>query len=137
MESLCYSAKGSNDAYDVSVSLTPHPCTPFVPGYAGTRRTCVSTCARGAGIHGDVLIVSHHTTPHTQQNTTHEDRERRQRQREERGRERRRKTETERREREREKRKKTETETRQDEERRDKRQETRDEREDETQDERI
>ena len=32
--------------------------------------------------HGDVLIVSHHTTPHTQHNTTHEDRERRQRQRE-------------------------------------------------------
>ena len=30
-----------------------------VPVYAGTTRTCVSTCARGAGTHGDVL------NPHT------------------------------------------------------------------------
>ena len=26
-----------------------------VPVYAGTTRTCVETCARGAGTHGDVL----------------------------------------------------------------------------------
>ena len=26
-----------------------------VPVYAGTTRKCVSTCARGAGTHGDVL----------------------------------------------------------------------------------
>ena len=28
-----------------------------VPVYAGTTRTCVSTCARGASIHGYVLNV--------------------------------------------------------------------------------
>ena len=28
-----------------------------VPVYADTTRTCVSTCARGAGVHGDVLNV--------------------------------------------------------------------------------
>ena len=28
-----------------------------VPFYAGTTRTCVETCARGAGTHGDVLNV--------------------------------------------------------------------------------
>ena len=28
-----------------------------VPVYAGTTRACVSTCARGAGTHGDVLNV--------------------------------------------------------------------------------
>ena len=28
-----------------------------VPVYAGTTRTCVETCARGAGTHGDVLNV--------------------------------------------------------------------------------
>ena len=28
-----------------------------VPVYADTTLTCVSTCARGAGIHGDVLNV--------------------------------------------------------------------------------
>ena len=31
-----------------------------VPVYAGTTRTCVETCARGAGTHGDVL------NPHTE-----------------------------------------------------------------------
>ena len=45
-----------------------------VPVYAGTTRTCVSTCGRGAGTHGDVLnvhtgtffqCVTPHTTPHT------------------------------------------------------------------------
>ena len=30
-------------------------CIQNVPVYAGTTRTCVSTCARGAGTHGDVL----------------------------------------------------------------------------------
>ena len=30
-----------------------------VPVYAGTTRTCVSTCARGAGTHGDVLNATH------------------------------------------------------------------------------
>ena len=30
-------------------------CIPNVPVCAGTTRTCVSTCARGAGTHGDVL----------------------------------------------------------------------------------
>ena len=81
-----------------------------------TTRTCVSTCARGAGIHGDVLNVhtgtflAFHTTPHrthhnTRHNTqhkqhttttTHEDRERRQRQREKRRRTRRRQNKTKR-----------------------------------------
>ena len=28
-----------------------------VPVYASTTRTCVETCARGAGTHGDVLNV--------------------------------------------------------------------------------
>ena len=28
-----------------------------VPVYADTTRTCVETCARGAGTHGDVLNV--------------------------------------------------------------------------------
>ena len=36
-----------------------HVCIQNVPVYAGTTRTCFSTCARGAGIHGDVL------NPHT------------------------------------------------------------------------
>ena len=78
-----------------------------VPVHAGTTRTCVSTCARGAGIHGDVLNVhtgtfsacpttphrTHHNTRHNTQDTTtttHEDRERRERERQ------RKKTETER-----------------------------------------
>ena len=30
-------------------------CIQNVPLYAGTTSTCVSTCARGAGTHGDVL----------------------------------------------------------------------------------
>ena len=30
-------------------------CIQNVPVYAGNTRTCFSTCARGAGIHGDVL----------------------------------------------------------------------------------
>ena len=52
-----------------------------LPDCTGTTRTCVETCARGAGTHGDVLnvhtefrSVSHintHTLTHTtQQNTT-------------------------------------------------------------------
>ena len=28
-----------------------------VPVYTSTTRTCVSTCARGAGAHGDVLSL--------------------------------------------------------------------------------
>ena len=107
---------------------------------AGTTRTCVSTCARGAGTHGDVMDGhTPHTTPHhktqhntTQHNMTHhtetekEDRERL------RGTEKRKTTETEREKR----RRKTEEDktwrregdkTRREEKRRDKRQETRDE----------
>ena len=36
--------------------------------YAGTTRTCVSTCSRGAGTHGDVLNVHTETflNPHTE-----------------------------------------------------------------------
>ena len=47
-----------------------------VPVFAGTTRTCVSTCARGAGIHEDVL--DGHTTPRHNNTTTtpHGDRER-------------------------------------------------------------
>ena len=55
------------------------------PVYTGTTRKCWSTCARGAGTHGDVLnentgrfeskhnvfSVPHHTTPHTHHNTRH------------------------------------------------------------------
>ena len=49
--------------------------------YAGTTRTCVSTCARDARTHGDVS--DGHTTPHHNNTTTtpHGDRERRQRKR--------------------------------------------------------
>ena len=38
-----------------------------VPVYAGTTRTCVETCARGAGTHGDVLNRTHGDVlnPHT------------------------------------------------------------------------
>ena len=84
-----------------------------VPVCSGTTRTCVSTCARGAGTHGDVLNLrtegfflrakprhtphhtkhTHtHTTNHAHQHaTTHgdRDRERRQGQREKRRRKRR------------------------------------------------
>ena len=60
-------------------TTSPYPmhlvCT-FKTVFAGTTRTCVSTCGRGAGTHGDVLNlhtvgfsnVSHHT-PHTHHNT--------------------------------------------------------------------
>ena len=37
-----------------------------VPVCTGTTRTCVSTCARGAGIHGDVLNVHTGTCGGTQ-----------------------------------------------------------------------
>ena len=39
-----------------------------VPVYAGTTRTCVETCARGAGTHGDVFERSHGDVlnPHTE-----------------------------------------------------------------------
>ena len=74
-----------------------------VPVFAGTTRTCVSTCARGAGTHEDFLNVhmeaffsaplhtphpTHHNTRHNTQDTTHGDREResdRDRERRERG----------------------------------------------------
>ena len=39
-----------------AVRVAP-PCIQNVPVYAGTTRTCASTCARGAGKHGDVLNV--------------------------------------------------------------------------------
>ena len=116
-----------------------------VPVYAGKTRACVSTCARGAGTHGDVVDghTTHHTAHHTTtqqqkqlpatrypQHTTHntqqhrktkkEDRER------ERGREKRKKTETERDEKTEEKKKdKRREETRQEERRRKTREETR------------
>ena len=47
--------RGKNQCVD---SKTP-PCvhSQSVPVYAGTTRTCVSTCARGASTHGDVLNV--------------------------------------------------------------------------------
>ena len=60
---------------------------------SGTTGTCVSTCARGAGTHGDVLNLrtevffcvpsraTHHTTHTTQHNTTQHHTTRRQRQR--------------------------------------------------------
>ena len=39
-------------------TLKTSPCVHSIrPLYAGTKRTCVSTYARGAGIHGDVLNV--------------------------------------------------------------------------------
>ena len=85
------------------MTTTPshHPCTPNVRPKRlrvcwHPAHMCFNMCAwcrhtrgRFEYTHGDVLIVSHHTTPHTQHNTTHEDRERRHRQREERGKERR------------------------------------------------
>ena len=45
--------------------LTHAPRVSFlnVPVYAGKTRACVSTCARGAGTHGDV-VDGHTTTPH-------------------------------------------------------------------------
>ena len=62
------------------------PCVPFknVPVYAGTTRTCVSTCARGARTRGDVLnahtevfsvkhITTQHNTPHRTAHTTRHD----------------------------------------------------------------
>ena len=73
----------SHEKTRLTTTSSPHPCTPCVhsktsPVYASTTRTCVSTCARGAGIHGDVLNVhtetfsAFHTTPHrTHHNTRH------------------------------------------------------------------
>ena len=65
----------------VSTQTRPHMYVENVPVGTGTTRTCFNTCARCAGIHGDVLnvhmgtclsghtgffSVSHHTTtPHT------------------------------------------------------------------------
>ena len=99
----------------VSTQTRPHMYVQNVPVYAGTTRTCFNTCARCAGIHGDVLnvhmgtclsghtgffqrVTPHHNTAHTtqtthhtttQDTTPHRDRQR-QRQREKRGRKRRR-----------------------------------------------
>ena len=44
-------------------------CIQHVPVYAGTTRTCVSTCARGAGTHGDVLNL--HTEGVLYKHTAH------------------------------------------------------------------
>ena len=52
-----------------------------VPVNAGTTRTCVSTCVRGASMHGDVIecthgdvfSVTHHTTPHAHHTTRTQD----------------------------------------------------------------
>ena len=64
-----------------------------VPVCSGTTRTCVSTCARGAGTHGDVLNLrtegffcvprraAHHTTQNTHTTQTTHTNTRRQRQR--------------------------------------------------------
>ena len=73
------------------VSIKKKPCVDpqrprvyiqHVPVCTGTTRTCLNTCARGAGIHGDVLnvhtgrlqrVTPHHTahTPqHKAQHTT-------------------------------------------------------------------
>ena len=70
-----------------SLSLTPpcvdskhlRVCIQHAPVFAGNTRTCVSTCTRGAGTHGDGLIAYsvtfestkgwffQHHTPHTPQ----------------------------------------------------------------------
>ena len=41
----------------VSTQTRPHMYVQNVPVYAGTTRTCVETCARGAGTHWDVFNV--------------------------------------------------------------------------------
>ena len=60
------------------LSLLPRVSVQNVPVYAGTTRTCVSTCARSACTHGDVLDghtphTTYHTPPQdtTQHNMTH------------------------------------------------------------------
>ena len=87
-------------------SKRPRVCVQNVPVCTGTTRTCFNTCARGAGIHGDVLNVhtgtflkpntdfskflhrlsthrnthTKHTTQHNTQHHTETDRERETRQ---------------------------------------------------------
>ena len=71
---------------DDLLSPSPPTCARMsvqnVSVYAGITRTCVSTCARGAGTHGNVLSTRRfsrchtthttpHTTPHTHHNTRH------------------------------------------------------------------
>ena len=56
--------------------LPPRVSVQNVSVYAGTTRTCVSTCGRGACTHGDVLNVRTGTffqsvTPHTTPHRTH------------------------------------------------------------------
>ena len=55
------------------VQNAPRAYVQNVPVYADTTRTCVSTCARVAGIHGDVLTVQtdafQRVTPHTPHRT--------------------------------------------------------------------
>ena len=69
----------------VSISKRARVYVQNVPVCTGTTRTCVSTCARGAGTHGDVLNVHTGTfwmdtrgfqratqhTQHTHHNTRH------------------------------------------------------------------
>ena len=54
---------------DFLLSHAPRAYIQIVPVYAGTTRTCVSTCGRGAGTHGGVLNV--HTVVFTMSHTTH------------------------------------------------------------------
>ena len=61
----------------VSIQNAPRVHFKNVPVCTGTTRTCVSTCARGAGTHGHVLsghtefsrCHTTHTTPHTTPHT--------------------------------------------------------------------
>ena len=71
-----------DEKHEMTTTPSPHPCTPCV----GPKRLrvcrhpahmCFNMCAwcwhtrgRFECTHGDVLIVSRHTTPHTQHNTT-------------------------------------------------------------------
>ena len=72
----------------VSTQTRPHMYVQNVAVCTGTTRTCFNTCARNAGIHGDVLNVHteafflkskrvfqrftpHHNTAHTTQTTHH------------------------------------------------------------------
>ena len=78
----------SHPSARVSTQTRPHMYVENVPVCTGTTHTCFNTCARCAGIHGDVLNVHmgtclsghtgffqrftpHHNTAHTTQTTHH------------------------------------------------------------------
>ena len=69
--SLCVSVcVGRGEGERVYVQNAPRVSIHNVPVCTDTTRTCVSTCARGAGTHGDVLnrdteFPACHTTPNT------------------------------------------------------------------------